>query len=169
MQPLQIELLTRAAFMPFGEVIELAGAHQFPINLGTTIRYNDLATLDVAAGGGRGLLNVFRAQPRQLPYAVTMMECHPLGSQAFIPIGDRPYLVVVADGDAGGPAALRAFVSNGWQGVNYARGSWHHPLLALEGVSDFIVIDRGGDGVNLQERDLPEPVWLTTQALMQAR
>lgn len=169
MRPLPIELLTRAAFMSFGDVIELAGATQFPINGGTTIRYHDLAVLDVTAGEGRGLLNVFRSQPRTLPYAITMMERHPLGSQAFVPMGHNRYLVVVADGGAEGPGNLRAFVSQGWQGVNYAKGTWHHPLLALEGLSDFIVLDRGGDGVNLEEQELPEPRWLTAEALLQAR
>lgn len=162
---LVIEPLTRDAFAPFGDVIELEHAKQIPINLGTTMRYHDLAKIDVADGGGRALVNVFRGQPRALPFEVTMMERHPLGSQAFVPLTDRPYLVVVAPAGELAPAAIRAFVSRGWQGVNYAKGVWHHPLIALREVSDFVVIDRGGDGANLNEQDLPQSLWLTEASL----
>ena len=165
---LAIEPLTREAFAPFGDVIELEGAKQIPINLGTTIRYHDLAKIDVADESGRPLVNVFRGPPRTLPFEVTMMERHPLGSQAFVPLNDRPYLVVVAPAGDLDPAAIRAFVTSGWQGVNYAKGVWHHPLLALGEVSDFIVVDRGGDGLNLNEQDLPESLWLTGDALKAA-
>jgi ureidoglycolate lyase len=158
MKTLRVEPLTRAGFAPFGEVIELEGAQHFPINAGTTERYHDLARADVSDQGGRALINVFRAQPRHEPIEIRMMERHPLGSQAFIPLARTPYLVVVAPAGELDPAALRAFITQGWQGVNYAKGVWHHPLLALERVSDFIVLDRGGDGVNCNEQDLPEAV-----------
>jgi ureidoglycolate lyase len=166
---LAIEPLTREAFAPFGDVIELEGAQQYPINLGTTIRFHDLANVDVTDEGGRTLVNLFRGQPRALPFEVTMLERHPLGSQAFVPLDDRPYLIVVApagDLDAG---KIRAFVTRGWQGVNYAKGVWHHPLIALVEVSDFIVVDRGGEGLNLNEQDLPEPLWLTEEAMLAAQ
>ncbi len=165
---LAIEPLTREAFAPFGDVIELDGAQQFPINQGTTTRFHDLADVEVGEGG-RALINLFRGQPRALPFEVKMLERHPRGSQAFIPLNDRPYLVVVAPAGELDPARLRAFVTRGWQGVNYARGVWHHPLLALDTVSDFIVIDRGGEGPNCDEQDLPEPVWLTEAALHAAQ
>lgn len=165
MKTLAIEPLTRAAFAPFGDVIELEGAKQIPINLGTTIRYHDLANVDVADENGRTLVNLFRGQPRTLPFEVTMLERHPLGSQAFVPLNDKPYLVVVAPAGALDPHAIRAFVTSGWQGVNYAKGVWHHPLIALGEVSDFVVVDRGGDGLNLNEQDLSESVWLTEDAM----
>ncbi|MFX8813062.1 ureidoglycolate lyase, partial [Acinetobacter baumannii] len=86
------------------------------------------------------------------PIRLRVMERHPLGSQAFVPMCGDPFLVVVAPpGPAPAPADLRAFVTNGRQGVNYARGTWHHPLLALDRISDFLVVDRGGDGRNLDE------------------
>ncbi|AOJ09706.1 ureidoglycolate hydrolase [Burkholderia sp. ABCPW 14] len=165
MKTLAIEPLTRAAFAPFGDVIETDGAKQIPINLGTTMRFHDLAHVDVADEGGRPLVNLFRGQPRTLPFEVTMLERHPLGSQAFVPLADAPYLVVVAPAGELDPAKIRAFVTRGWQGVNYAKGVWHHPLIALQGVSDFIVVDRGGDGLNLNEQRLPESLWLTEDAL----
>jgi ureidoglycolate lyase len=165
MKALTIEPLTGEAFAPFGDVIELEGAKQIPINLGTTIRYHDLAKVDVTDEGGRTLVNLFRGQPRALPFEITMMERHPLGSQAFIPLNDNPYLVVVAPAGELDESKIRAFVTSGWQGVNYAKGVWHHPLLALGEVSDFIVVDRGGDGHNLNEQNLRESQWLTEEAM----
>jgi ureidoglycolate lyase len=160
MKTLSIEKLTRESFAPFGDVIELEGANHYPINLGSTERFHDLANVDVADQNGRTLINLFRGQPRELPFEIKMMERHPLGSQAFIPLDDSPYLIVVALAGELLTENLRAFITSGWQGVNYAKNTWHHPLLALEKVSDFIVIDRGGEGLNLIEQDLTEPVIL---------
>jgi ureidoglycolate lyase len=165
MKKLAIEPLTRAAFKPYGDVIELDGAKQIPINLGTTMRFHDLCNVDVTDEGGHAIVNLFRGQPRVLPFECKMMERHPLGSQAFIPLDDRPYLVVVAPAGELVEDEIRAFVTRGWQGVNYAKGVWHHPLLALGKVSDYIVVDRGGEGKNLNEQDLKESLWLTEDAL----
>jgi len=146
------EALTPEAFAPFGDVIEARDAvRHFAINGGNTERYHDLAAVD-AGPGGRVIVSIFRGQPRTLPFAVEMMERHPLGSQAFVPLSGRPYLVVVAPaGDAPGGGDLRVFLARGDQGVNYARGIWHHPLLALDAMSDFLVIDRAGPGHNCDE------------------
>jgi ureidoglycolate lyase len=168
MKVLTVKLLTREAFAPFGDVIELNDAQHFPINAGNTERYHDLAKVDVSDQGGRPLINVFRGQPRVLPFEVKMLERHPLGSQAFIPLNKRPYAVIVAQEGRLDPDGLRTFVTRGWQGVNYAKGVWHHPLIALEVVTDFVVVDRGGDGQNLQEQALHQPVWLTQEALSAA-
>ena len=133
-------------------MIETAGAEQRIINDGTTVRFHDLAAVDVADRGGRALVNVFRAQPLPLPLTITVMEQHPLGSQAFIPLDHAPFLIVVAA--AGRPplaADLRAFASDGRQGVNYAKGVWHHPVIAWRRPTDFLVVDRGGPGDNLVE------------------
>ncbi|WP_322045426.1 ureidoglycolate lyase [Paraburkholderia sp. J67] len=151
---LQLEPLTREAFAPFGDVIELDGARHFPINGGTTERFHDLASIDVCEAGGRPLVNVFRAQPRTWPVAIAMMERHPLGSQAFVPLGHTRYAVVVAPAGELDSSRLRAFWVDGTQGVNYAKGVWHHPLLAFDRVSDFLVVDRGGAQPNCDEEDL---------------
>jgi ureidoglycolate lyase len=144
--------LTREAFAPFGDVIATSGAEQFPINEGTTKRFHDLAAVDIAEAGGRTLINIFRGQPRDLPLAIRMMERHPLASQAFIPMGPHKWLAVVAPAGAPPkPSDLRAFIAGVGQGVNYHRGVWHHPLIALEAVSDFVVVDRGGGGGNCDE------------------
>ncbi|RDK04720.1 ureidoglycolate lyase [Paraburkholderia lacunae] len=164
MKTLQTERLTRAAFAPFGDVIELDGARHFAINGGTTERYHDLAEVDVTENGGRPLLSLFRAQPRTLPVEIAMMERHPLGSQAFVPLTTRRYLVVVAPAGEFDPAQMRAFWTDGWQGVNYGKGVWHHPLLALGQVSDFVVVDRGGEQPNCDEVSLAEPRRLVFEA-----
>lgn len=154
--PLRVEALERSAFAPFGDVIEASAAvRHFPINAGNTERYHDLAQIEPGPDG-RAIVSIFRGQPRRLPFAVAMMERHPLGSQAFMPLSGRPYLVVVAP--AGAPpcaADLRVFLARGDQGVNYAPGVWHHPLLALGAVCDFLVIDRGGGTPNCDEVRLP--------------
>ncbi len=149
---LRVEPLTRAAFAPFGDVVETDGAERFAINNGSTTRFHDLARVDVAAEGGHVLVNIFRARPLPMPLTVTMMEKHPLGSQAFVPLETAPFLVVVAPpGEAVAPQDLRAFLAVAGQGVNYAPGVWHHPVIALGRETDFLVIDRGGPGDNLAE------------------
>ncbi len=148
---INIEPLTKKAFAPFGDVIETDGAELRIINSGSTERFHDLMAIDVASEGGKAIVSIFRGQPFTLPVSIKMVERHPLGSQAFIPIGKFPFLLVVADDDNGMPIAPRAFLATGGQGVNYGRNIWHHPLLCLETVCDFIVIDRSGPGNNLQE------------------
>jgi len=149
---LNIHPLTRRGFAPFGDVIETDGAEHFAINDGTTERYHDLARVDVSAANGETLVNIFRGQPRPAPIRIKMMERHPLGSQAFIPLQARDYLIVVAPAvDRVGPGDLTAFRATGRQGVNYHRNVWHHPLLVLEPDHDFIVIDRGGPEYNCDE------------------
>jgi ureidoglycolate lyase len=146
---LTIEPLTREAFAPFGDVIQADDAvRHFTINEGNTERYHDLASIDPGPDG-RAIVSIFRGLPRSLPFTITMMERHPKASQAFIPLSGRPYLVVVAEA-ASTPTVddLRVFYCEGHQGVNYARGVWHHPLLGLEEVSDFLIIDRAGPGDN---------------------
>ena len=143
---LPIEALTAEAFRPYGDVIEARDtAHHFTINDGFAERYHDLARIDTAAEGGRPLVSLFRAVPRTFPMPITTMERHPLGSQAFVALSPVPFLVLVAAaGAAPGPQAIRCFLAQPGQGVNYARGTWHHPLLALDAPTDFLVIDRGG-------------------------
>lgn len=155
---LDVQPLTREAFAPFGEVIEASeAAHHFTINAGNTERYHDLANIEPGPDG-RVIVSIFRGQPRTLPFTVTMMERHPLASQAFIPTSGKPYLVVVAPAGAAPTVHdLRVFLARGDQGVNYATGVWHHPLLALEAVCDFIVVDRSGPGHNCDEFQLDTP------------
>lgn len=154
MRDLRPEPLTAAAFAPFGEVIEASSrATQLAINYGQTTRFDDLARIDVGDGGGHAIVSIFRGRPLDPP-VLKVFERHPLGSQTFTPLSGRPFLVAVAPAGAFDPAAVRLFRAQAHQGVNYAKGTWHHFLLPLGGESDFLVIDRGGPGENLDEIDL---------------
>jgi len=154
---LPIALLTRAAFAPFGDVIESEGRDHYPINAGMAQRYHDLAEVDVMAGGGRPLISLLKAKPVALPLRLRLMERHPLSSQAFIPLSAVPFLIVVAPASRTlDLARLKAFRSNGRQGINYRRGTWHHPLLALDSVSNFLIVDRGGEGDDCDEIDISD-------------
>ena len=149
---LDIRPLTRDAFVLFGDVIETKGAEHFPINDGAAERYHNLARVDVNAENGEPLVNIFRGQPLPSPIEIKMMERHPLGSQAFIPLQPHDYLVVVAPASGRvAPSDLKAFRASGGQGVNYHRNVWHHPLLVLNADHEFIVIDRGGPRENCDE------------------
>ena len=150
--PLRIEPLTRAAFAPFGEVMETAGAELRSINEGTTERYHAVAHADVGKERGQAIVSLFRANRRPSPILIRMLERHPLGSQAFYPLSHEDWLVVVGEGkDRPEPGTIRCFRATGAQGVNYARNTWHHPVLVLAAVQDFIVVDRQGPGNNLEE------------------
>jgi ureidoglycolate lyase len=150
---LKPEPLTAAAFKPFGDVVEIDGAQHYPINQGFAERYNDLAQVDASAAN----VSIVVARPRPNPILLELMERHPLGSQIFYPLQDRPWLVVVCR-DPGDHASFCAFTATGRQGVNYARNVWHHPLLVVDADSRFMVVDRKGDGVNLEEKILDAPV-----------
>ena len=150
---LRPEPLTRASFAAFGDVIEMEGASHVTINQGFAQRFNDLAQVDVSLEGGATNVSLFLGQPRPLPVAIKLMERHPLGSQAFIPLQNWPWLVLVA-ADVHDFESYRLFPASGRQGVNYARNVWHHPLLVFDADSRFLVVDRKGPGDNLEE------VWL---------
>lgn len=145
---LAVRPLTAAGFAPFGEVIEVPEDGGTPANQGTARRFDGIAALDLANEGGQPLLSTFRVRPAVLPFIVSLLERHPLSTQAFVPIGERRFLVVVAPagGEAPDANAVRAFVTNGRQGVNYKRGIWHHPVLAIDGETDFVVLGRSDDG-----------------------
>jgi ureidoglycolate lyase len=158
---LKIESLTRDAFAPFGDVIEMTGAHHYPINQGYAERFHDLARIDTDTRDGESIVSLFRGRPRPAPIEIGFVERHPLGSQTFYPLQDRDWLVVVAlSGPPPSIETLRAFRATGRQGINYARNVWHYPLLVLDRESDFLIIDRKGPGDNLEEVELPTPVLL---------
>ena len=144
---LNVEPLTKQAFAPFGDVIEREGAELRLINEGTTDRLHALAATDVADDGGRAILSIFHGRRRQFPLMITMMERHPLGSQAFFPLQPFDWLVVVGMTIE----HLHCFQAGGGQGVSYRKNVWHHPLLVLQPEQDFLVVDREGPGNNLEE------------------
>lgn len=145
------EPLTAEAFAPFGRVIEASdSAMRLDINQGHAVRYDRLA--DVEAEGGVAVVSLFRARPLA-ELVLKAFERHPLGSQTFVPLGGRPYLVAVAPAGAFDPASVRLFRAEGHQGVHYRKGIWHHFLLVLD-ESDFLVVDRAGPGDNCEEIEL---------------
>lgn len=148
---LRVKSLTVSGFAPFGDVIETGLSEVKLINWGMTERHHALATADIIGENAHVLINIFRSQPWQLPVSIKMLERHPLGSQAFMPLNASDYLVVVAEDRDGLPQMPQVFLARGNQGVNYHRNIWHHPLLALGDVAQFLVIDRGGSGDNLEE------------------
>jgi ureidoglycolate lyase len=158
-QPLRMSPLTAEAFAPFGAVIQKAGHRPQEINYGRTAKYAELAHIEVDGQHGKPVVHLYRSQPVQLPFRVEIMECHPLGSQTFMPLHNRPFLVVVAPpGGDPEPASIRCFVTDGRQGVHLGRGVWHHYQLSLGEPADYLVIDRSGPGENTVERRLREPL-----------
>jgi ureidoglycolate lyase len=158
--------LTVENFSLYGEVIELDSARQITINDGLTTRFHDLVAVDAAEQGGRPIVNVFRTSPLSLPHRVIKMERHPLGSQAFIPLESTPFLVLVGKPvDKLSVADLELFVTDGEQGINLYRNTWHHFQIVLDHTQDFLVIDRGGTGENLEEIDITGEAWIPAAPL----
>ena len=153
---IRLQPLSADVFAPFGDIIEVADHNQvIPINYGLTERHHDLAAVDVEESGGKAIISIFRSKPVQLPFAVKIMERHPKGSQAFMPLGGNPYVVVVAPAGELDPSKICAFLAQANQGVNYHKGTWHHYCLGLNTNNDFLVVDRDGEGDNCDEIELP--------------
>lgn len=166
MRTLTPEPLTAEAFAPYGQVLDVAGAEQLSINQGQTTRFHDLAEVQFDGEGAKTLINVFRSTPVSFPHKVEIMERHPLGSQAFYPTGEARFLVLVAPaGDEVRAEDLQLFITNGQQGVNFNVNTWHHYQLALDQQSDFLVVDRGGPGDNLEEVSLQGEAQVLPQTL----
>jgi ureidoglycolate lyase len=150
------EPLTAEAFAPFGDVIECIGVPDKIINQGMCGRFHDRAGMDF--GDGQAGISLFNATPRSFPYTLDMMERHPFGSQAFIPMTQAPFLVIVASDEDGKPSAPRAFVTTSGQAINYHHNIWHGVCAPLHAPGLFAVVDRiGGSGDNLQEHWFDDP------------
>lgn len=158
MTTIRIQPLTAGAFAPFGEVLTPRAAPDRMINAGRCERHHALAT--VQTGGGDAIISVFRSLAVSLPYDCDLLERHPLGSQAFMPLGHDPWLSVVAPDAGGRPGAPLAFLVPGGTGVNLHAGVWHGVLTPLDRPADFWVVDREGAGTNLEECRI-DPVRIT--------
>lgn len=154
---ISVEPLTAEAFAPFGEVLAASGAPDKIINQGLCGRFHDLATLDFIGDDARVGISVFKSEKRSFPYTLEMVERHPLGSQAFLPMSMDPFLVIVCPDDQGRPGHPRAFLTASGQGINFHRGTWHGVLTPLAEPGLFAVIDRIGEGDNLEEVWFDEP------------
>ncbi|MBO9417993.1 ureidoglycolate lyase [Labrenzia sp. R4_2] len=149
--------LTAEAFSAYGDVIEVSGEPDKIINQGMCGRHHDLAKVDF--GTGRAGISLFDAKARTFPYTVDMVERHPDGSQAFVPLDGVPMLVIVAEDKDGAPVNLKAFVTQPGQSINLHRGTWHGVLAPIEKPGRYIVVDRIGDGANLEEHWFDTP-WI---------
>ncbi|TMV11736.1 ureidoglycolate lyase [Arenibacterium halophilum] len=156
----RIQPLTRDAFAPFGDVIDTDGDPDKIINQGMCGRFHDRARLDFS--DGRAGISLFRATPRDLPLMLDLVERHPEGSQAFVPMSMDPFLVIVAPDAGSQPGTPLAFETAPGQAVNYHRGTWHGVLTPLHAPGLFAVIDRIGAGDNLQEHWFDTP-WQVTR------
>ena len=143
--------LEEKAFKEFGNVIDASIQKALLINDGNTERFNDLAELALNQGGGKPSVNIFRSKPISLPFVIKSMERHPLSSQAFFPLSKEPYLVVVAPQGELLPMEAKAFLAQPGQGVNFHPGVWHHYNLALNNISDFLVVDMISETPNCDE------------------
>jgi ureidoglycolate lyase len=155
--------LTAERFAPYGDVIATSGGGIEAMNEARFDRFNDLAKVDVDTGGeGHVAISIVRSKtPTVLPYRFDMVERHPLGSQAFIPLSRFSFIVVVAPpGESVEAENLRAFVTNGTQAINYHRGTWHMPLIALHEGQEFLVVDRAPGEGNCEQRYLEEKLVL---------
>ena len=150
-----IRPLDKMSFAPFGDVLDCSGAPDKVINQGLCGRYHDRATLDL--GDGRAGISLFQAELRSLPLTLDLVERHPEGSQAFLPMSMDAFLVIVAPDEGGQPGNPLAFLTEAGQGVNFHRGTWHGVLTPLSGSGLFGVIDRIGPGDNLEEHWFEQP------------
>lgn len=150
MTVIKIQPLTAKDFAPYGNVIEISDdVSSFDINNGTTQRYHDQATVTISGGNARPIISMARSHPFTLPLSFSSMERHPDGSQSFIPVVPTRFLVVVATTDENGkPGTPKAFMASKGQGINYTQNIWHGGLTALDEITDFIIVDRAGDGAN---------------------
>lgn len=150
MARIPVQPLTRDAFRPYGDVVDVVDSRHYTINQGWAERYADMAKLDLLEDSGAPNVGIVRAKPRQLPLQVKLMERHPKSSQLFIPLVARPFLVLVAP-PADRPENIIGFKTMAGQGINYSRGVWHHPLIALDQSTDFLVVDRHAKDENCDE------------------
>ena len=161
---LEVLPLTREAFRPYGDVIETEGHDFFHINDAHTERYHALVETEIE-GEAKAGISIFRnIKASVLPMEISMLERHPKGSQAFIPLQQQKFLIIVApalDKNTPDISKLCAFVSDGKQSINYRAGTWHHPLLTFEAPSDFAVVDRIGGGANCDIFQFPHPIKIT--------
>ena len=141
--------ITKENFKKFGDMITTADIKPIEINNGYAKRYDGIANLNTKKDNGESTISIFSALKRSFPMNVDMMEKHPLGSQAFIPMKETTFLAFVAPkGEKPDLKKIEAFIVPPGVGVNYNPGTWHFPLISTEDMN-FLVVDRKGSGNNL--------------------
>ena len=141
--------ITKENFSKFGEVITTENIKPLEINNGYAKRFDEIAKIDTSSQEGETTISIFSALKRSFPMKIDMMEKHPLGSQAFIPMKETIFLTFVApQGEKPNIEKIESFIVPKGKGVNYKAGVWHFPLISTEDM-DFLVVDRKGPGDNL--------------------
>ena len=141
--------ITKANFAKYGDLISTNDINPIDINAGYAKRFDDLAELNTLEDGGKTVVSIFSALKRTFPMTIDMMEKHPLGSQAFIPMKETTFLSFVAPfGESPDINKIQAFIIPPKTGINYKPGIWHFPLISTEDMN-FLVVDRKGPGDNL--------------------
>lgn len=157
MRTLTARRLTREVFAEFGDVLDTNGANHYKINGGMTERFHALATAQATGADASVILSIFRGQPYAPPLTISMVERHPFGSQAFMPLSPAPFLVAVCHDGPDGPGEPHVFMTQPGQGVNYPANLWHAVLTPIGAAQDFLVVDRAGGGVNVEEHHFAKP------------
>ena len=148
--------ITKENFAKFGELITTDDIKPISINDGYAKRFDGIANLDTSKDNGEATISIFSALKRTFPMNIDIMEQHPLGSQAFIPMKETTFLSFVApNGDKPDLDKIEAFIIPPGLGVNYKTGTWHFPLISTEDMN-FLVVDRKGSGDNLKIKKLVE-------------
>jgi len=148
--------ITKDAFSPFGEIISTEGVQPIDINAGYAKRYDNLVNINTSKENGETIVSIFSAIKRTFPMKIDMMEKHPLGSQAFIPMKETTFLVFVSpNGEKPDLNKLESFIIPPGLGINYNPGTWHFPLISTESMN-FLVVDRKGSGNNLVIENLED-------------
>ena len=142
--------INRSNFATYGDLISAEDINPIDINAGYAKRFDNLADLNTSKDGGKDIVSIFSALKRTFPMKIDMMEKHPLGSQAFVPMSETKFLVFVAPkGKKPNTKKIESFIVPKLNGINYKPGIWHFPLISKKNMN-FLVIDRkGGTGNNL--------------------
>ena len=141
--------ITRKNFTKYGELISSDDVNPININAGYAKRFDNLANINTSKDAGKTIVSIFSALKRNFPMKIDMMEKHPLGSQAFIPMKETTFLCFVApQGESPEINKIQSFIIPPKTGINYKPGIWHFPLISTED-TDFLVIDRKGNSENL--------------------
>ena len=141
--------ISRSNFSSYGDLISTDDIDPMNINEGYAKRFDNLANLDTSKDSGKTIVSIFSALKRTFPMKIHMMEKHPLGTQAFIPMKETTFLAFVApSGESPEIDKIQSFIIPAKMGINYKPGIWHFPLISTENIN-FLVIDRKGSGDNL--------------------
>lgn len=143
--------LTKEAFAPFGDVIDV------PDSPGRTYYEDALGNLRPTAHASLSVS--LKAETPDRPLRSDYLERHEFSSQTFVPLDVERWLIVVAPHAAAGgpdPSGMKAFIATGKQGVTYRPDTWHHGLTVLDRPGRFAVF-MWRDGGKGDEEFVPVP------------